>query len=231
MTPSIPHTLIRSKRRSLAIQIRDNGEVLVRAPLRTPLGYILGFLEEKKVWIQYYQQKMYARIEIGRGSIQKKKLFVSGEEFLYMGELYILTIYDGRDIRVVEETRELLFPRQYLLVADKKIITWYKKMAFEKIEAITRIYSEATGWKYTSLRITSAQTRWGSCSSTRINFTWRLVMAPYQSIEYVVVHELAHIKEKNHGKKFWDSVEKVLPDFRKRKKWLRDNQRVLTHVF
>ncbi len=233
MSSSIPYTLIRSTRRTLAIQIHDNGGVVVRAPLRTTLSYILEFLEEKKVWIQHNKEKMHARIEVIKES--KEKEFISGEEFLYLGEIYILTPYDGKEIKVQKDTHILLFPRNYLGMEKKmivkKIIEWYKKMAHKEIEALTHTYSRVTGWNYTSLRITSAQTRWGSCSGTRINFTWRLIMAPYESVEYVVVHELAHIKEKNHGKKFWSSVAHVLPDYTKRKQWLNDNQRLVLESF
>lgn len=228
MFSSISYTLIRSTRRTLAIQIRDNGEVLVRAPLRTPLAGILGFLEEKKGWIQCNQRKMHTHSEVRKDT--KEKQFVIGEQFLYMGEYYTFTLYEEGEIRLQEDTCELLFPRRHSNMSKKliakKMITWYKKMAHERIEALTRAYSRATGWNYTSLRITSATTRWGSCSGTRVNFTWRLIMAPYESIEYVVVHELAHIKQKNHGKKFWSSVEHILPDYTKRKQWLKDNQRL-----
>ncbi|MCX6013893.1 MAG: M48 family metallopeptidase, partial [Chloroflexi bacterium] len=79
--------------------------------------------------------------------------------------------------------------------------------------------------KYKNVRITSAQTRWGSCSGHgNLYFSWRLIMAPLEVIDYVVIHELAHIHMKNHSPKFWEKVESMYPDYVACKKWLRDNQ-------
>ncbi|HEY3277579.1 MAG TPA: M48 family metallopeptidase, partial [Syntrophorhabdaceae bacterium] len=78
------------------------------------------------------------------------------------------------------------------------------------------------------LTITSARTRYGSCSaSNRISLTWRLVMAPYSVIDYVILHELAHIKIKNHSRQFWDFLETMVSDYRDRRLWLREHGRLL----
>ena len=74
------------------------------------------------------------------------------------------------------------------------------------------------------LCISSARTRWGSCSAKgTLSFTWRLVMAPLDIIDYVVVHELCHLKEMNHSRAFWERVETILPDYKRRRKWLKEN--------
>ena len=227
MSDGIPYQLIYSKRRTIALQIRNDGEVIVRAPMRTALTYISTLLEEKRVWIMHSKQIMRTRSELHKGNNIPQKHYVDGEVVVYLGKVYQLKLYDGKEIAIEEHTSELLFPKKFLIHPNKKIVAWYKKMAYDMIEQIAQVHSTNTGWKYSSLTITSAKTRLGSCSGTRINFTWRLIMAPYESIEYVVVHELAHIKEKNHGKRFWDSVERILPDYKKRKQWLKDNQYVL----
>jgi hypothetical protein len=72
--------------------------------------------------------------------------------------------------------------------------------------------------------ITNAQKRWGSCNAKgNIFFSYRLIMAPFAVVDYVVVHELVHIKEKNHSHKFWNSVMNILPDYRKHRQWLKEN--------
>jgi predicted metal-dependent hydrolase len=80
-----------------------------------------------------------------------------------------------------------------------------------------------------SVRITDAKERWGSCNAAgSLNFAWRLVMAPPPVIDYVIVHELAHLVEMNHSQRFWGLVGRILPDYAVRRKWLRENEHLLT---
>jgi predicted metal-dependent hydrolase len=91
------------------------------------------------------------------------------------------------------------------------------------------LYAAQYGLRYEKIRITSAQTRWGSCSPKgTLSFTWRLVMAPLEVIDYVVIHELAHLRVKNHSKTFWAEVESMLPDYTRHVAWLRKNGKFLT---
>ena len=109
------------------------------------------------------------------------------------------------------------------------MIVWYKEQAFEKITESANHYSQISGWKYKTINITSAQGRWGSCSSSgSINFSWKLIMAPFDVVEYVVVHELAHITEKNHSARFWNKVKSILPNYKTQEKWLKENGKKLT---
>jgi predicted metal-dependent hydrolase len=86
------------------------------------------------------------------------------------------------------------------------------------------IYSAKHGFAPKQVKITSARTRWGSCSPDgTLNFTWRLVMAPLDVIDYVVVHELVHLRVKNHSRKFWKAVEEIMPGWRLQRKWLREH--------
>ena len=77
--------------------------------------------------------------------------------------------------------------------------------------------------KAARIRITGARTRWGSCAGERLNFTYRLAMAPLEVIDYVIVHELVHIEVKNHSKTFWKRVEKIMPGYKRRRRWLKEN--------
>ncbi|MCS7122892.1 MAG: M48 family metallopeptidase, partial [Candidatus Micrarchaeota archaeon] len=83
-------------------------------------------------------------------------------------------------------------------------------------------------FRYNRVRITNARRRWGSCSSSNnLNFSWRLIMAPLEVIDYVVVHELVHTRIKNHSKAFWRMVEAVMPDYDRQRRWLRENGHML----
>jgi predicted metal-dependent hydrolase len=99
---------------------------------------------------------------------------------------------------------------------------WYKEQAYEVIEKRVNVFSYQYGFSPRQVKISSARTRWGSCSPNgTLNFSWRLVMAPLEVIDYVVVHELAHLHVKDHSSRFWQEVEKIMPDYKDRRKWLR----------
>jgi len=107
----------------------------------------------------------------------------------------------------------------------KQIFTnWYKERAYEIISERVQAYAQRYGFAPRQVKITSAKTRWGSCSpNDGLNFTWRLVMAPLEVIDYVVIHELVHLRIRNHSSKFWKEVGLIDPDYKNKRKWLREN--------
>lgn len=108
-------------------------------------------------------------------------------------------------------------------VRDPGLEVAYKKRARRQLEARAAYFAQQMGVTYNRIAIRSAKTRWGSCSAQgNLNFHWKLILMPPQVLDYVVVHELAHRKEMNHSPRFWAEVEAVLPDYRKRRKWLKD---------
>jgi predicted metal-dependent hydrolase len=101
---------------------------------------------------------------------------------------------------------------------------WYRMQAAQLIEEKANNMSTHMGLKYGRLAIRGQKTRWGSCSQKgNLNFNWKLVMVPEPVIDYVVIHELAHLKEMNHTKRFWQLVEQYCPKWRNHRKWLRDH--------
>ena len=123
---------------------------------------------------------------------------------------------------------EFRLPVKALPKAPALLAAWYKNQARLILTERTDHFAQQFGLKYRSIRITSARTRWGSCSQLNaLSFTWRLVMTPIEIVDYIVVHELAHVVEKNHSRAFWSQVERMLPDYRIRRKWLKTNGRLL----
>lgn len=124
--------------------------------------------------------------------------------------------------------KELLFLGEVNPMAfesREKMVVWYRKQAREILTQRMKHWSTLSGWQFKSMSINSARTRWGSCGpKNSINLSWRLVMAPMHVVDYVVVHELAHTVVKNHSRKFWDAVAGVLPDYKERRRWLRENE-------
>jgi len=103
-------------------------------------------------------------------------------------------------------------------------VAWYKKQADTLIRQRIDRYREVMGIPSVQERITSAKYQWGGCSSRdRITFSWRIVLAPLPMVDYVVVHELAHLRERNHSSNFWKIVEAIFPDYRVRRQWLKEH--------
>lgn len=208
--------IIRSKRRTIALVVSADATLIVHAPMKTSLEYIKDLVFRKRAWIN--KKKKQA---LKYGPLAKAKEFVNGEEFLYLGEIYKLKIECCENIVLANY---LYFPEKYLNNSRAKMIEWYKRKALEKITARANLYSQITGWKFKSISIANAEKRWGSCGAEgSINFAWKLIMMPLGVIDYVVVHELAHIVERNHSARFWEKVKAIFPDYKNRQKWLKDN--------
>ncbi len=214
---------VRSKRKTIAIEITREGLVVVRAPLRASRREIDALISSRKSWIE--RKRNEARKKTSAGT----RRFVEGEEFFYLGKTYPLSLVNGHD------GAKLCFrDGKFLLSADARenardlFTAWYRARARRYIGDTLPSIAGKLGMSYARVRITSARTRWGSCSSKgSLNFSWRLVMAPPDIIEYVVVHELVHLKEQNHSSRYWKKVESILPDYRA----LRDRLRREGHLF
>lgn len=156
------------------------------------------------------------------------KQFIEGETFLYLGSEYSLHIAQDIYRKLIFEDRFILDERH---VPRARILfeRWYKEEAFMIFTLRCKFYAETMKVRYNSIHLSGAKHRWGSCHPNgKLRFNWRLVMAPKEIIDYVVVHELAHLVEPNHSSRFWAVVDKVSKDRREAKKWLKDNQSLIT---
>ena len=170
--------VVYSNRKSVAIQIKPDGTVVLRAPYGVPKRELNRILEEKSAWIEAHLQEIMER-EAEQKTLPKFSM---------------------------QEIKEL---------ANK---------ALAYIPERVKYYAPIVGVNYTRITIRNQKTRWGSCSSKGgLNFNCLLMLTPPEVVDYVVVHELCHRKEMNHSKAFWDEVEKVLPDYKSAKRWLREN--------
>ena len=128
----------------------------------------------------------------------------------------------------ISRIKIIYFRREFSVFRRRILSGWYKKQAHIQIPKRVRHYANIVGEPFSRIFIKNQKSRWGSCSSARnLNFNWRLMMAPLTVLDYVVVHEISHLKQMNHSKEFWAEVEKVLPDYQEQKKWLDENGRLL----
>lgn len=211
--------LIHSRRKTIALIVDRDGQLTVRAPFHAAYAQILAFIERKADWIRAKQA-----IAQQRQTQPLEKQFVRGETFLYLGSLYPLEIVDRARTSLALKNGRFEITKIALPRAKETFIGWYKKQARQILEERALLYAEQYNLNYERIKITSARTRWGSCSTLgTLSFTWRLVLAPLPVIDYVVVHELAHLVEKNHSKRFWDRVGSMMGDYAKHVQWLKAN--------
>ena len=216
--------LIRSKRRTLHLEVSTDAKLTVRVPFNCSDEIIRKFVEMNADWIVYRQN--YAQEHCKPASPKK---FVVGEEFLYMGKPYKLVISEVNDAPLMFDGVNFVLAANYLNNPRELFIRWYKQEAFNMISEKARLYSSFTGIRYNKTSITDAHHRWGSCSANgNLNFTWSLIMAPLEVIDCVIVHELVHIKIKGHSKHFWQKVREFIPKVDYCRMWLNENQNLLT---
>ena len=208
--------LIRSRRRSLALIVERDGSLTVRAPQHLGQAEIDCFVRAKSDWIRRKQ------LQIARQAPVEHR-YQDGETFLYLGVAYPLRLVSGRKGGLAFE-RGFVLSRSLQPQGKRLFTAWYRRQARSHLEMRITQYAGLYGFEPGRLRISSARTRWGSCSRLgTLSFTWRLVMAPAEVVDYVVVHELCHLRHPNHSKAFWSHVESILPGYKTQRAWLKHN--------
>jgi len=213
--------IIRSRRRTIALVITPDGHLIVRAPLKAPAAMIDEFIREKRNWIK---KKIG---EIKQRPAATVHTYEDGEIFFFLGRAYPLHIVDYADAGI-ERTDRLCVCKTVIPDIRNQLKRWYMEEARKEILARCMWFSMMTGYTPTSIRITDACQRWGSCTHKGgLNFSWRLVQSPLEIVDYVIVHELIHLRQPDHSKKFWAKVREIMPDYERRREWLRENERLL----
>lgn len=214
--------IIRSRRKTIALVVTPEGQLEVHAPHHMGLKQIESIVSDKAGWIE--KQRRRAR---KAGEVYAPRPLTHGARLWYLGRSYPLSYTPGGHSRVIFSNGFTL-SEKYAPQAVDLLGGWYKKQARLILDARVQEYARQFGLNFKSIRITSARTRWGSCSSHNgLSFTWRLLMAPLEIIDYIILHELAHTVEKNHSRAFWHRVEQMLPDYKQRRAWLKANGRRL----
>ena len=176
------YDLIRTSRKTIAIQITLDGDVTIRAPRDCEKAEIDDLIRDRREWIEEKRAEFLA---------QKRECEKKQEQFPKI---------------TPESERE------------------FRRLAKEKIPKRVALFAEQVGVDYGKITIKDTKSRWGSCSyQGNLNFCWRLILAPEEVLDYIVVHELCHRLEMNHSARFWAEVKRVLPEYEKGKEWLKEN--------
>lgn len=215
--------LVRTRRKTIALIIRPDGSLMVRAPLRATNRQIQQLIDQKVAWIQETREKVkttYPQVA--------PRQYASGETFLFLGKAHLLEVVEQASSSLALNGHFVL-AKTVLPQAEAVFTRWYRQQSRQVIAERAACYAAKFSFQYKMVKITSARTRWGSCSSKgALSFTWRLVMAPLEIIDYVVVHELVHTLERNHRKAFWERVQAILPDYKHKIAWLKTNGHLLS---
>lgn len=202
---SITYKLVQSARKSIALHIRE-GRLEVRAPFGAPRKEIERFIASKRDWIVESLDFSKQLAELQEGFSLNY-----GDNLRYLGKKYSITAREGDLIG---------FDGSFFMPPDLSpdgvmdaCVGIYKMLAKRVLTKKVDEFAKIMNVEPTAVKITSAKKRWGSCSwRNGLNFSWRLIMAHEELVDYVVVHELAHLIEMNHGKRFWRIVEEIVPD-------------------
>ncbi len=221
----LEYTIIRSaKRRKLTITIERDRRVVVHAPVNTSEEKIRQVMESKRQWIW---EKTHHSKKYGESPDPPGKELVNGESALYLGRNYRIDITDTAS-GDIEFAQRFFVPPQIASKGPESFIGWYKNRAEEKILPRVQYHAQQLGVEYAIAKIDNSKFRWGSCTvKNNLNFNWRLIKAPMFVIDYIIVHELAHLIEANHTPRFWNIVSTQIPKMEKAKVWLNENGQVL----
>ncbi len=218
-----PDLVSRSNRKTLSLSILKDGQVVIKAPLKMSTEAIDRFVFEKQNWIR---QKL-AYIEHNK---EKYDDVMHYKKFMLFGNEYSLKLANVKKIETSNTEMTIYIPKD---TPEEKVMTklksWYKKIAKNILEERLDYICKLIKLKPNAFRISDSKGRWGACNSKgNVSFNFRVVMLEPSVIDYVIIHELCHLVEMNHSKKFWNLVYSFLPNADIQKKKIKECSFLLT---
>ena len=215
-------SIIKSKRRkTMALKV-SRTDVSIHIPATLPIAMAESFIEQKTSWIQQKLQQQSQRQ-------LPERQFTDNELFFFLGDSYSLRLIQQNTTPSVIKTPQHIEFRGRLNRLSKtsirnSLIIWYKQQAEQFLNTRTTWFANKIGLIPKSITIKTYKARWGSCNShSDIQYNWKLIQAPPDIIDYVIIHELCHIQHHNHSPAFWQLVKKHYPDFKSARIWLKNN--------
>jgi len=210
-------------RKTIVIRIEPLEKILVDSPVGLSENYIKEKVKSKGKWII---KKLLAFKETGY--LPSGKEFKDGENFLYLGKNYLFNVILDTsivrpEIRLSEDKISVISPSKDYATLRTAMEKWYKKEAEKNVLKRIEYYKSQLRVNPGEIKIKEQKRRWGSCTSKgSIYFNWRIIMAPIAVFDYILVHEMSHLIHANHSPRFWKLVESIIPNYKDRKKWLKD---------
>ncbi len=211
-------------RRKVTITVERDRSLIVHAPAGVSDEKVREIVESKRFWIfeKLHHGQKYSTLPHPPG-----KELVSGEAALYLGRSYRIDVVDDgtSEIRFLQR---FIIPRAHATHRKAVLRDWYIVRAAQTILPRAQRYARRLGVVFKRARVVDIRYRWGSCTvRDNVNFNWRLIKAPMFVIDYVIVHELAHLIESNHTPQFWSIVSAQIPTMERARAWLKENGQIL----
>ena len=207
------------RRRTLDLTVERDGSLILTAPTDVAAARLKRFAEQKRFWVY---KKLAAKAALPPALPVRK--YVTGEGFSYLGRSHRLQIVEGQDAAVKLEAGRFKMRRDIVSQGRDAMIGWYTAHAQPWLTTRVSQYVGRVRVKPVDVTIKDLGFRWGSCGKTgRLYFHWQVILLPPRIVDYIAVHELAHLREPHHTPNFWHSVERVLPDWQQRRRWLTQN--------
>lgn len=213
-----------NRTKTLSINIERDGSVNVIVPSDLEESKIMEIVKSKEYEIH---KQITKNKELNKERIDRK--FVPGQSFLYLGKSYNLYIDEEQAEPLKLRNGKFILASKSLDKAEEVFIKFYKKMGKPILEKRVTFFKKFIKEKPNELKIVDLKTRWASCTpSGNLNFHWKCFMAPLSVLDYLIVHELVHLKHLNHSRQFWDEVSIIIPDYKIHEEWLRKNGVTMT---
>ncbi len=224
------YAIVRSaRRRSISIEI-SSAEVIVRAPFFVAAADLEKFVLAKSVWIQ---QKLVQQAQ--QLSALPQRLYTTGSELPFLGQTLTLVVNKQAQANVVQLGTQLLVglsSRSRLTdeeQARRLVSLWYQRQALYFLTLKTDAAVRILGLKYTEITIKVTRSKWGHCTTRgALQYNWQIFLAPEPIVDYLVAHEVSHLRHHNHSPAFWQLVASLCPDYKKHRTWLKANGLQLT---
>lgn len=222
--PMIEYRVIRSQRSTADLIIERDGSVLVRAPVWVGDEQAAALVESRLYWIF---QSLAEWRDLNATRVLRE--YRNGEGFLYLGRAYRLLLVADQEEPLLLKNGRFCLRRDLVERSDPESVRamfrdYYVARGHEQLRRRVDYFAPKVGVAPTSVDVRELGNRWASCSTkANLAFHWKCVMAPQTIVDYIVVHELCHLHHRDHTDAFWNEVDKVLPQYRERKEWLRKN--------
>lgn len=204
------------QRRALEITVDRGGELILSAPPDVADVTLRDFVQRKRMWV--YKQLAHKEA-LTRET--RRKVFVEGENFTYLGRTYRLRLVDECDAAVKLQGGRFVMQKALASTGREHLIRWYCERARPWLWAKVQDYASRMEVTPAGIRVQDLGYRWGSCGKgALLYFHWKTILLPARIAEYVVVHEMAHLLEQHHTPEFWRRVERAMPDYERKKVWL-----------
>jgi predicted metal-dependent hydrolase len=203
----------------MSIYIERDGGISVLAPKKLSDEEVSAIVRNKEYQV-YKGLTKWKELN----SMQVNREHVNGQSFLYLGRNYRLAYVDETSRPIQLKNGLFLIDRSYKSKVKELFTEFYRQKGLEKVKERIKLYQSKMGLIPKRIRTLDLKNRWASCSHVgNLNFHWKTMMAPLSVLDYIIVHEMAHLRHKKHSQTFWNEVDKIMPDYQKRIHWLREN--------